>query len=235
MSILLIADSRGRGLQLLLQSLRRKHGVDDEIQVMFHPGNGYEMVALKSLKQITQTKPKLIVIMAGICDLTYKNRMNKITTLRHSTVRENTEHVINAARSSHDLLKSVSTAKIAYATLTGIDIADYNHPPRKHMTSNEYRTYNSSTKVTHEMQHTLNSSVIEINRQLTALNKTNSVPTIWTGGVVHNYSSHKHYHYYIRLTDGCHADDQTKAEWAVHILKAIKRINKPITTLVTGR
>lgn len=222
MTTLILADSRGSGLQNQLENANSANQTHTKVTV--HSGAGYELVVLKSHTVINQLKPKLIVIFAGICDLTYRNKTTKITKLRYQTVNENVQHVIDAAKSAYDLIRGITVTKVTFATLTGIDLADYNHKPRKYMSSNEYKLYCNTNKTIHEQQTTLNMSVIEINRQLTKLNEGNSIPTVWTGGVVHLHSKRKQYHYYIRLYDGCHADDQTKGEWAKQINKAILRI-----------
>lgn len=192
------------------------------------------MAVLKSMADIKAYKPQLIILITGVCDLTRRDRTTKLTCLRHRTVSENVEHVIGSAKSALDLLKAVGVNRISLATLTGIDLTDYNNPQRKHMTSDEYKQYRKNQKSTHPQQDTLNMSVLEINRQLTALNQSNAIPTTWMGGVVHTHTKRKTFHYYIRLFDGCHADDQTKADWASQIHRAIKRISLPCQAPVGG-
>lgn len=229
MTTLVIADFRGRGLQTHLGDV--ENGSQHDTKVTVQSGAGYELAVLKSHHIITQIKPSITIILAGICDLTSRNRNTKITKLRYDTVDENVQHVINAAKSAYEFTRTITPSKVAFATLTGIDLADYNHTPRTYMNSDDYKLYCITQKTEHEQQAILNMSVIEINRQLTLLNKTNSIHTIWTGGVVHLYTKRKHYHYYIKLQDGCYADEQSKAEWAKHITKAIKRIKLPTTLL----
>lgn len=219
MSTLIITDSRGRGLQSQIDKIGTEE--QSSIRVLAHSGAGYELAILKSHGTISITKPSIIIVLAGICDLTFRNKTTKVTGLRFNTVDENVRHVMDAAKSASELLKSTTQSKVLFATLTGLDLADYNYPPRRFMSSSEYKHHCSTSKTTHKQQATLDMAVIEINRQITALNKDNAVPTVWTGGVVHLYNKRRHYHYYIRLTDGCHPDDQTKMEWARFIIKAI--------------
>lgn len=219
MSTLLITDSRGSGIQDHLTSLGHIN-----TNTLVHRGAGFELSVLKSVTEIKHTRPHLIVILAGVCDLTRRDRTLKTTHLRHNTVNENVNHVIGSAKSALDLIKALGNHRVTLATITGIDLADYNNPERSNMTADEYRYYCQNTKVMHTQQDILNTSVLEINRQITALNRSNSVPTIWTGGVVHTHSKRKTHHHYIRLFDGCHADSQTKKEWANQIHKALKRI-----------
>lgn len=221
MSTMIITDSRGSGLQDYLVKLSIPGGTT----VLTHRGAGYELATIKSLTKIIEVKPKVIIVLVGICDLTLRNKITKQTTLRYNTVAENVEHVINAAKSSYDLLKTAGDSKISYATITGIDIADYNCAERRHMDTAQYKHYCTHTKTPHPDQNILNLAVLQINREITAINKTNNTPTSWVGGVVHAYFKNRNHHQYIRLFDGCHLNENTKKAWAAQINKSIKRIN----------
>ena len=222
MNILIIADSRGAGLQAQLNKLGHA-----TVKVLIQGGAGFEMSVLRSMADIKSYQPQLIIIISGICDLTVRNRATRVTYLRHTTVKESVEHVLNSAKSALDLLRGLGEYRISLATITGIDLTDYNNPRRKNMTTEEYREYNSHNKRNHPQQDTLNASVLEINRQVTLLNQSNSTPTVWLGGVVHTHSKRKTRHYYIRLYDGCHPDLKTQIEWSNQIHKAILRITMP--------
>lgn len=219
-----ITDSRGAGLLLHLQALGHTN-----LQVLVHKGAGYELAVLKSLAAIKRHKPELVVLLTGVCDLTWRCKQSKITGLRHNTVSGNVQHVLNAARTAVDLLKAFGTFRISLATVTGIDLTDYNNAKRKHMTGSDYKQYCITDKISHPLQDTLNASILEINKGITTMNQINSVPTIWTAGVVHLHTKSKTYHYYIRLYDGCHPDEQTKVAWAKQIHKSIIRIHTPVT------
>ena len=219
MRCIIITDSRGTGLHRHLAEMNSR----DEIKVIIHKGAGYELAVIKSLNVIKSTRPDLIIIMAGICDLTWRDKITKITSIRYKNPEETVQHVIDAAKAAYDLLKATNDYKISFATLTGIDLADYNHPPRKNMTSDEYKNYTINQKQPHEDQNTVNKAIIEINRQLTSINQANGIPTAWLAGVVHNYFRGKYHHYYVKLADGCHADERTKIEWAKRITKTLIR------------
>ena len=228
MKTLIIADSRGAGLQPLLEELGQI-----DTHTLVHRGAGYLMAARKSLGWVNTHNPSLVILMTGVCDLTQRSPTTKITSLRHNTVQGNVEQVIGSAQAALGLLRAAWTGRITLATITGIDLSDYNNPSRKHMSTDEYKKHCLTDKATHPQQDILNLSVLEINRQITGINRINRVPTIWTGGVVHTYSKRKTYHYYIRLSDGCHADNSTKLEWANQIYKTTNRIlAQPVKKLV---
>lgn len=221
MSTIIIADSRGRDIQQHLDKLIP----GKETWVLVHRGAGYELAVIKSLRSITSSKPKAIIIMAGICDITWRDKKTKKTKLRYNTTEECVKHVMGAARAAQGILDAVGSFKISFATVTGLNLADYNHSPRKYMSELEYDRY-ASTKTIDTQQTKLNDAVIEINRQLTALNKKNGVPSTWTSTVIHSYYRKVHHHNYKKLEDGCHPDGETRGRWAKQLAKSIRRIFK---------
>ena len=83
MAVLIIADSRGRGLQDRIKGIS-----NNEVTVLTLSGAGSELAAIKSIETVKILKPKLIIITTGICDLTWRDRNTKITKLRHDTIRD---------------------------------------------------------------------------------------------------------------------------------------------------
>ena len=177
-------------------------------------------------------QPKIIIMMAGVCDITWKDRKNRTTRIRHEKVEETVEQVMSAARAAYEILETVGRHKISFATITGLDLADYNYRPRKYMSEVEYEEYINSTKVEDPHQKVLNNAVIEINRRITEMNKNNGVPSTWTSTTVHSYYRKIHHHNYKKLEDGCHPDQDTKDKWARQIVKSIQRIEKGIVIAV---
>lgn len=220
MTILIIADSRGRDLQELLSKLKPLV----PIKVLTHPGSGAELAVLKSVPFIIDSKPDLVLMLTGICDLTWKHRHTKHIGLRHSKVEDNVSHVMEAISSAYDLLMSQGVKQISFATITGADLVDCNHSPRRHMTAKDYLDYCATTKGVDVSQSTLNDSVLLINKKIVIFNRNNSVRTTWLAGLVHSYYKNKYHHCYKRLIDGCHPDPKTKEAWAAQIVKTIRRI-----------
>lgn len=214
-----IMDSRGRGLQELL-------GEDDRlgrVTVLAHSGAGAELAVLKSLKTVRELKPDLVVLATGVCDLTWRHSVTKITELRGVSVEENVMQVMAAIVAARDLLKAAGVALISVATVTGVDLTDYNNPGRRRMDQDQYDHYVNTVKVKHNNQDTLNRAVLEINRRITAINKDDSAPTTWTAGVVHSHFNKTAHHYYRRLGDGCHPNEKTRKGWARQIGRTIQR------------
>lgn len=220
MLTLIIADSRGRDLQ----NIMHKQSPDLNIKVLVHPGSGYELATLRSIPAIRAELPKLIIVLCGICDLTWKNKTTKRVGLRHSNSMDNVTHVLEALRSSHELLRAEGDFKISYATVTGLDLTDYNYVNRRHMTLEQYLDYCTHQKITHPDQRILDQSILAINKKIVVFNKSNRTKTAWIAGLVHSYLKKVYHHYYRRLYDGCHPDERTKSAWSDQLIKSIARI-----------
>lgn len=222
MATVVVADSRGRELQEIM----KRSESDYDIYVEAMGGAGSELAAIRAIPVITRHKPELIIIMTGVCDLTWRNRQNKITALRYREEEECVGGVMRGIESAYEILGAMGQHKISIATLTGIDLTDYNNPRRRQMSEEEYSKYCREGKKEHPDQNMLNRVVIEVNRRITALNRKHGVPTTWTSTIVHSYYRNTHHHNYKRLRDGCHPDEGTKGKWAKLILKSIKHILK---------
>ena len=222
MQVVIITDSRGRGLHKRIERLLPGF----QVQVLVHSGAGYELAAIKSLGMIKKLKPGIIIMMAGVCDITWRDRKNKVTRIRYETTQEVVGHVMGTARAAYEILEAMGSHRISFATVTGLNLTDYNFKPRKFMTSEEYDHYARLEKTDHPQQPMLNDSVIEINRQITEMNKKNRVPSTWTSTTVHSYYRKMHHHNYKKLEDGCHPDEDTKDRWATQIVKSIQRIGR---------
>ena len=219
MYTIIVSDSRGARIQDMLQ----EYNDIGHTRVECHPGAGMIQAVTRSLPAIRHGSPDLIIIMVGICDITFRDPHSKVTTIRYRTETEITQHTTIAARGAHELLRSETKATISFATITGLDLSDYNNRDRRRMTRQDYEDYCNNTKATDPDQGTLNAAIVATNRQLVALNTQNSTPTTWTAGAVHAYFNHAHHHYYRRLYDGCHAHTETTRDWAKRIAKTIRR------------
>lgn len=164
--------------------------------------------------------------MTGICDLTRRDRDSKKTKLRHKEEEECVIGVIKGIEAAYEIINAMGQHKISIATLTGLDLADYNNQARKRMSEEEYSTYCKEVKRGHQDQETLNKAVIEINRRITALNRKHGVPTTWTSTIVHSYYRNTHHNNYKKLRDGCHPDEGTKVKWSKQLLKSASHIIK---------
>ena len=132
---------------------------------------------------------------------------------------------MSAAREAIEIINGAIETKISFATLTWLDLPDYNNRSRRTMSVDRYRTYCATTKKIDATQNLLNKSIIAINRQLVALDKDNKIPTTWAVSRVHAYHNKSYHHYYGRLSDGCHTHPDTRQYRANQIIKTIKAIH----------
>ena len=219
MKVLMISDSRGRRLQTLIEAYQPTF----EIRVLVYPGAGIELAVLRAIPTLKLFAPDLVLVFAGVCDLTWKNRQTKVVGLKHSEPLGNVQQVMGALRASHELLTTLGMFKISYVTLTGLDLTDCNYRSRPRMSEREYESYNATKKV-HRDQAVLNSSVIQINKLIVRFNKSIGSKTTWLAGLVHTYTNKSYHHHYRRLADGCHPTDKTAQAWANQIVKSVTRL-----------
>lgn len=204
---LVIADSRGAGMSILLD----EYNDIGRTVVLTHRGAGYIRAAMDSLETIRSFKPTMIVLLAGICDVTARNRNTKITTVRSTDPILLLENVSAALSRALDIIIAATNARVSVATVTGLDLKKYN---------------NFSKTTNDNQQETINNLIVSLNRKIIDINKDNNVPTTWTASRVHPYYRGKYHHLYNRLSDGCHPNNETKRYWARMIAKAI-RLTKP--------
>lgn len=221
MDTLIIADSRGQGLQQLLNEIA---GIGKPT-VTTHRGAGIIKAIEQSQEIIAKIKPNIIILMVGICDITTKDPRTKLIQLKSNTTKETTEALTTTLQSGYMKLKTQSPrSTISIATIPGLDISDCNNQRRRHMTESEYRQYTKTRKITHPSQRSLDEAITEINRRITALNEKNEAPTTWIAGTIHPHYRKKRHNHYDRLLDGCHATKVTRTKWAQLIEKTIRNI-----------
>lgn len=220
MKTIVIADSRGTGLQDLIKTTKNT----GEVSVIVSRGAGSELAAIRAIPVIKSFKPNLVILHTGICDLTWRDRNTKQTYLRHNNIESNVSQVMTAYNTAYELITSLENTRVSIATLTGLDLVDYNNKDRSGMDYEEYRRYETEGKEMDPNQKTLDNSIVCINRKITEKNSKHGVPTTWLAGVVHAYYRKTTHHYYRRLRDGCHPDKNTNKAWAKQVEKTIRRV-----------
>lgn len=198
-----------------------------EIELTVRPGATILRAVETSIHAITTYQPKLIIVTAGICNITKKDHTTKVITLRNTIAEIIIASVMDDIEKAHLRIRRITKAPISFATITGADLADINHKQRRHMSAKEYRQYVNCHKIIHPDQETLNNVIYAINRRITAFNYVNHTPTTWMAEVVHPYIRGKHKSYYTRLADGCHPTPNTRRRWAHQIARTIKRASTP--------
>lgn len=222
MTTLIIADSRGRNLQ---QGLSEYADIGSTV-VLSHSGADYESALSRSVNSIKTIKPARIIIMLGICSITNRDPVTKITQLKSIIVQEATASIMSTVKHTYKAIQSMHKCQISYATITGLDLTDYNNKRRKFMDEKQYNEYCTMSKKSHPQQTTLDQIVLELNRKLIAFNLEHKIPTTWTATAVHAYHNKKYHHYYNRLYDGCHPTQSTRNYWIKQLARVIKKMMK---------
>lgn len=220
---MVIADSRGAGLQ---KQLNRMLG-EGRAEVFSYPGAGIVAAVESAMTDWEHAKyqNELVVLMAGICDVTFKNRRTGALSINRLSEGQIVGKVFGEVLKAYERLIESGYRSISIATITGIDLEDYNNPNRRHMSADEYMEYCDKSKLHNKDQEVVNNAVLEVNRQITGLNRNNNMPTTWTASVVHSYFRGAYHHYYRKLKDGCHPTEETKEDWAKKIAATSRQIS----------
>lgn len=147
----------------------------------------------------------MIYVLTGICDITYLiSRNPHSVALRQPTVQATVNHYMYGIDRAHQGIYSLHGSvghpiMIIFPTITGMDIRRYNGYPEDLISP---------------QQITLNRAVININRHLTAMNKSMGIYTPFLSTPVHPRCRHRYRFVYYHLVDGCHPSDHLCALWA---------------------
>lgn len=204
--VLIIADSRGRLLDLELSSILRC-----EFRIVTCSGADLINSISQSKSHISETEWSQIYCIAGICGITYKNEMTRKVALRsrnpEATAQQYEQSLILAEKKiRRELIHQ--DCKIIFAPLTGMSLKRYNH---------NMDVFNHS-----DDELLLNNTVKLVNRAIVRINEANSVATPWMSRVIHRRHRKSFMNSYHRLSeDGCHLSPEIRLSWASALKCAI--------------
>lgn len=117
--LLVFTDSRGRDLDVYLD--------DQNILVKAFKGAKLLQIIQYAEPIIKHYNPAGVLFIGGTCDLTILNRVTRKITLRHNTLEDLLEHMIEVFKEARQHTNtSFPTIKVAFGGLCGIDIDRYN-------------------------------------------------------------------------------------------------------------
>ena len=218
MFTLVICDSRGQGLQEILNEIKDI----DTVQIVQYGGAGSVRATMRALPTIKGTPPDLVILMVGICDITQRNKVTKITTLKEFDSETLLNGALVAIRSAVNILRENKCSKISIATVSGVDLADYNNKGRRHMTPVQYEDHLRLSKQVDPHQELMDTTIVRLNKEIVAINRQARCPTTWAANAVHIYFKKAYHHYYKHLQDGCHATTRTKQYWANQVARTVR-------------
>lgn len=210
--IVIVADSRGKGLQSELDQLNTDGHVT--IKVIVKKGRGIADLIRDTSKELIWMAPTQIYVLAGICDVTHLNRQTMTVSLEEESTEilvGKTEGSMDAARHHLSIVLTEAPYKLMFCPTVGMDMAKYNGLPNRHA-----------------QQDHLDEMIISMNHAIIAFNKANHVLTPWTNKEIrHNKKGgRKDTRYYKLADDGLHLSEETKKKWALTLYNAIlKNLN----------
>lgn len=190
MLMIVIADSRGRNLDAWIEN--------EQILVSFKPGAKLFDVALSALEIIPRFKPDMILLMAGINDITIMNKHTRRVRLISNSSSAIISHVtyeINKAKSL--ILNSYPDVKIAVGGIIGICLNVYNRCPG-----------------ISRLQPIIDEAITGINAYIHQMNSDSGLPHPRLTSKVHVWKRGVRKCIYSRLTDGLHPSDIILNAWA---------------------
>lgn len=166
--VAILADSRGVGLKY---ELDHQNGGGYEIVVIVKKGRGIIDLVREVSKRLLWIAPDVIIIVAGICDITEKDRETGIVTLQSDsaeTIVEQIEASMDTVRHHLSVSLVENRYKLIFGHIVGMDLARYNGQVDPH-----------------PQQDVLNDTITKANQLITAFNTENGVPTAWLAKEIH--------------------------------------------------
>ena len=204
-SSLLICDSRGKGLELLINEECTQRNMPTRFTVSTSPGATI-VKAVREAESILQSKSfDYIYLMAGVNNLTSKSSNGKITPTFNeipNLVDVITDHLTWAK----SFLANYSP-RVIICHLIGLNIDTYN-AFHGHMTN------------FHTAQEIINEGAVMLNQVVTEMNRDAQLTAPWIMDTVHSLTNGRRIHKYNRFYDGLHPNDCTQKLWAKRIAKA---------------
>lgn len=193
MLTIVITDSRGRYLDTLIN--------DEHILVSVHSGAKLRHVAAQALQIIPRFHPDNILLMAGINDITCRNRHTRRVHLISNSPADLINHLIlelNRAKSL--ILNSYPNVRVVLGGIIGINLNAYNRYPG-----------------ISRMQWVVDNTITAINSYIRQVNHDSGVPHPRLVSKVHAWRQGFRHNIYNRLRDGLHPSDLVLEAWSRQI------------------
>ena len=210
--VVILSDSRGAGLQDILD-------INPYLDYTVKSWGGHSImpVTLKGLNIIEEKQPSLVIVFAGITQITkvlsHYNPWKII--VRNKSTRNHIEDFLDDVELSNQTItdhcndKYIEVPKVIYSTITGADLSKYNKV--------NYRDYD---------QDKLNYIIEQVNRGIIDFNSRSPILfTPWCSKFCHRYKQGKYSHKFKALYDGLHGEQVIREKWANELhIAAIKTL-----------
>lgn len=201
--ILVIGDSRVKYLSNQLNNTT----LNLLFEVVCLPGAKIEDLVLKTRTLLSyEVKYDLIVFVGGINNITRLSyRPCRHASLRYNSIDKTIEGVMSRLYMGVDKIQDIVQVPLVVTTIPGIDLIKY------------------SPQVWFKLlplQPLVDSSMIEINRQIRGLNRQRGMSTLNLAYPVHRCAGHggRYYAHYTLLRDGLHPSNLLISKWVDAII-----------------
>lgn len=205
--VVVIADSRGADLQTEFNMMNTQ---PFDIKVLYFKGKGILDAVKLATPKLIWWAPKIVVILNGLCDLTFKNKETKIVNLRHPTKETAAAHHFDSMdHARHYLYIQLIEAPchLVFSHIVGMDLMKYNKENTRNV-----------------QQYVLDESITEINIAVNRYNEMHGAVSPWLARDIHRNIKGKKITKYHKLSDdGVHLTEDLKRKWAMEILSALRK------------
>lgn len=166
-----------------------------------YKGKGIIDAVRASKTKLLWWTPRMIIIMNGICDVTWLDRQTRQVGLKTNKSQAVTEYKESMDIVNHHIkiLLDGNPVKVIFAQIVGLDIAKHN----QELSPNPEQV---------ELDATINS----INVEIDSFNSGNDVISPWLARDIHkNTKAQKKSRYYKLGEDGVHLTPDLKKKWAI--------------------
>lgn len=213
--MLILADRRAQQLYTKLPS--------NIFKVLHFLGATFERMLTECRRHILTLRPKYLVILGGLCDMTVLDRTTRLVKLRHTDSDNLVNHMHQQVVQATELAKQFfPEMKIIFGEVCGIDIDTYN---RRNGLDDPHVVLAAISQQFH--QTVLNASIEKINNIIRQHNRRNRVPHPRFARKLHVVSSGRlTSHRYRLLHNGITPQPVILSDWARQIRQIYKRLER---------
>lgn len=205
--VIIITDSRGAGLQSLIDHQTQRYPCF-QVRVLVYKGKGIVEAVELAKPKLAWWKPRIVVVLNGLCDVTLRDRQTKLVTLRY----ESEELMVNLYKeymttTYHQLQHYLGDGpnRIIFGPLIGIDLFKCNQ-----------RVINENH------QASLNTLIHQLNIEINRFNEFNGSITPWLARDVHrNIKGRKKNRYQLLAEDGVHLSPEMRSKWVAELTSSL--------------
>ena len=202
---------------------------DCYFELIFKPGATIH-TASKEILSARLNHYNLVLLFAGVNNLTRKESNNRVSMFYHETP-EAVDHLTDDLTFAKQFLKCFAD-HVILCHLIGLDLRTYNmHFKNRQLlntTSSQTNLFHMNTKRSNtadysEEQAILNDICVTLNQTITLINDDDGLQSPFIQDTIHCLVRKKRVHKYIRFGDGLHPDTDTVKLWAKVFAKGIHK------------